>query len=148
MALIKCFFLFYLFALYRGVHPLWGNDAFPLFQISPIFPKKCSDSENFSQFYLSSKNFSIFIRQNFWLPFFSHRPQISNFHSYFPCFSTFPPCFAKIIISPLLLQLPRSVFEKFPCFLHTLCVFRPPLLRPWCIYASQMHVLDAPGFVV
>ena len=52
---------------------LWGHDAFPpCFRFPPIF-------EKFSKFYLFPKNFSIFIRQNFWWPFLSHRLQIYNF---------------------------------------------------------------------
>src|SRR6218665_911215 len=44
------------------------------------------------------------------------------------------PCFAKIIISSLLSKLSPPVFEKFTCFLHTLCVFRfPPTL-------TRMHL--------
>ena len=38
--------------------------------------------------------------------------------------SLLPPYFAKIITSPLLLQIFPSDFGKFTCFLHTLCVFR------------------------
>jgi len=40
----------------------------------------------------------------FWWPVLviDHKFTISP---YFPCFSTFPPCFAKIIISPLLSQI-------------------------------------------
>jgi len=85
-----------------------------------------------------------------------HKFRISPF---FSCFSTFPPCFAKIIISPLLLKisvphlkflgdrLPQSlpVLQKFTCFLHTLCVFRfPPYFDHDAFMHHPMHVLDAP----
>ena len=62
----------------------------------------------FLTFYLFPKKFPIFIRQNFWWPFFL---VITNFEfpPYFASFSTFPPGFAKIIISPY--------FHKCtPCF--------------------------------
>ena len=88
----------------RGVHPLWDHDAFsPLFQIPPpLFHKKISDK--FLQFYLFPKHFLTFIRQNFsWLFLvIDHKFRIPP---YFRCFSTFTPCFAKIIISPLLWQI-------------------------------------------
>ena len=87
-----------------------------------------------------------------------HKFRISPF---FSCFSTFPPCFAKIIISPLLLKisvphlkflgdrLPQSlpVLQKFTCFLHTLCVFRfPPYFDHDAFMHHPMHLglLDAP----
>src|SRR6218665_536276 len=59
--------------------------------------------------------------------FFRHRPQISN-PPYFRCFSTFPPCFAKMFLSPLLFKNFPPVFGKFTSFLHTLRVVFSPLL--------------------
>jgi len=56
-----------------------------------------------------------------------------------PLFSLFQyisPLFRKNYYSPLLWQLFPPVLHKFTCFLHTLRVFRFPLLWPWCIYAS------------
>src|SRR6218665_1909302 len=58
--------------------------------------------------------------------FFSHRPQILNF----PLFSLFQyisPYFAKFLFSPTFPNSPD--FVKFTCLLHTLCVFRFPLLQ-------------------
>jgi len=43
--------------------------------------------------------------------------------------------FKKFIISPYFRKF-TSDFLEFVCFLHTLRVFRSPLLWPWCIYAS------------
>ena len=61
----------------RGVHPPETMMHFPPCLRFPPYVRtifrlcgKCS------QFYLFPKNFSIFIRQNFWWTFFSHRPQI------------------------------------------------------------------------
>jgi len=108
----------------RGVHPPWGHDAFsPCSRFLPIF-KKISDSvKNFQNVTFSRK--------------------------FFP----FPPCFAKIIISPTLKNFP-PVFHKFTCFLHTLCGFRfPPTLtimhysspkartgRLWCLDLRVLYV--------
>ena len=84
------------------------------------------------------KNFRLEIFLNFWWPFFSHRPQISNFPPIFPVSVHFPPYFAKIIISPLLLQISFPVVEKFTCFLHTLCVFGfPPTLTMMHLCITQ-----------
>src|SRR6218665_3326325 len=101
-----------------------------MFQISPIFEKFSDSVENCQHFTFSRKIFSIFIRQNFWLPFF--------ISPYFPCFGPFPPCFAKIIIpSPTLTNFP-SVLEKFTCFLHTFSVFRfPPTLTMMHLYITK-----------
>ena len=98
----------------------------PCFRFPPYLRKIFGLSTNFLHFYLFAKNFLTFIRQNFWWPFF--KSSTTNFE--------FPPCFAKIILSPLLLQISPPVLRKFTCFLHTLRVFFPPLLWPWCIYAS------------
>ena len=118
----------------------WGHDAFsPLCQIFPYFREIFRLCGKFPEFYLFPKIFSIFIRQNFWWIF--------EFLLYFPCFSTFPLCFAKIIISPLLWQIYPPVLEKFTCCLHTLCVFRfPPSLTMMhlcitqCTYWTPLHV--------
>src|SRR6218665_437043 len=79
----------------------------PMFQISPLF------SKNFQTLW---KIFSIlpfpekilhFHPPKFLMTFFlviDHKFRISP---YFPCFSTFPPCFAKIIICP-------PNFQNFP----------------------------------
>jgi len=88
----------------------------------PYFRKNFRLRGKFSKFYLSLKILSIFVRQNFCWPFFSH--QISSF----PCFGTLSPCFAKIIIPPPYFQKFPPVFPKFTSFLHTFCVFRFPLL--------------------
>ena len=112
----------------------WGHDAFPLFQISPYFPKIFRLCGKFSKLYLFRKIFSIFIRQNFWLPFFSHPPQISNF-PLFSCFSILP-CFAKIIISSLLLKMSLLFSKNSPAFYILYMYFVFPLLWLWCIYAS------------
>jgi len=112
--------------VYRGVHPHWGHDAFPpCFRFPPYF-RKIFTVENFLNLTFSRIFFGIFIRQFRW-PFFSHRPQIFKFPPIFPV--SVPPCFAKIIISPYFDKFPLLLFEKFTCFLHTLCVFSfPPTL--------------------
>jgi len=111
----------------------------PLFSDFPPIFEKFSDSEE------SFHNFS-FSRKISWFSFSS--AEISDDHflvidhkfrisPYFLCFNTFPPCLAKTIISPLLLQIsPTSVLDKFTWFLHTLRVFRFP---PTCTF-TMMHL--------
>jgi len=110
---------------------------FPLFQISSYFPKKFQTPWNiFPILPPFPTNFSIFIHQNFWWLFLviDHKFWI---YPYFYCFSTFPPYFEKIIISPYFSKFPPW-FRKITCFfLHTLCFSFPPLIWPWCIYASH-----------
>ena len=70
--------------------------------------------------------------------FFSQQSQVSNFPLCFCYFNTVPPLFRQNYSFPLPTFINFSpVFGKFTCFLHTLCVFRFPLLLPWCIYTSH-----------
>ena len=123
----------------RGVHPPWDHDAFPPSD-SPLFFEQFSYSvEHLLNVTFSRKIFDFhppkFLMTFF--SFFSHRPQISNF-SLFSLFRyILPPCFAKICISPYLKNFP-SVFEKFACVLHTLCVFPfPPSLTMMHLCITQ-----------
>ena len=113
---------------------------FPLFQISPQFPKKIDIPwkilpipENFVRFSSAKISDDLFlvIDYNFLIS------------PGFPCFTEFHPYFAKIIV--LLLKIP-PFFVKFTCFLHTLCVF---LFSPYfdhdAFMNQAMHVLDAPA---
>ena len=121
----------------QGVHPPWDHDAFPpCFRYPPYFRKMFRLWGKFSQFYLFSKNFLIFIRRNFRWLFFSHRPQTSNSPP-FSLFQYISLCFAKIIIPPY--------FDKFPSLFATnssafyilyVYVYISPILWPRCIYAS------------
>ena len=112
--------------------PLWDQMMHlpPPFQISPYSLKIFRLHGKFSNFYL-------FICQNFWWLFFSHRPQMSKFSPIFLyTFCTFPPLSRKSLFPPYFEKFPPSVFKKFTCFLRTFHVFLPPLLWPRCIYAS------------
>ena len=113
----------------------------PLFQISPIFEKNF----DFLKFYLVPTKFHIFIRQNFWRPFFlSHRPQISNFPPVLPVLLHFPLIRENLLFHPTFQNLP-PVFEKFNSFLHTLRVIFPPTLTMMhlcitqCTYWTPLH---------
>src|SRR6218665_50392 len=73
----------------------------PCFRFPPYFRNIFELSRKKFKFYLFPKTFLTFIRQNsfFW-------SSTTNFElpPYFRCFSTFPR-YAKIILSPLLLQI-------------------------------------------
>ena len=97
----------------------------------------------FPKFYLLPKIFSIFIRQNFWWPFFWRQPQVSNLPPSF-AISMDSPYFAKIILSPY--------FSKFPLFSLNLRVFTYSLCFSFPLYFDHdafmhhtLHVLDALG---
>ena len=114
------------------------NDALsPVSDFPSVFEKNFRLRGKISDFTFSYKLFS-FHPPKFPMTFFCHWLQILNLPTYFRCFTTFSPYkyFGKIIISPYLCKFP-SDFAKPTCFLHTLCVFRFPLLWPWCIYASH-----------
>src|SRR6218665_2842011 len=96
----------------------------PVSDFSPNFEKLSNSVENFLNFTFSRK-FSQFPSAK--ISHDSHRPQISNFPPYFPCFTTFPSVSRQLLFPPYFSKFP-PVLEKFTCFLHTLCVFRFPLL--------------------
>ena len=94
---------------------------FPCFRFSPYFQEIFRIFGKFFKFYLFPKNFPFSSARISDDLFFSHRPQMLNFPPILPVLEHFPPDSRQFIISP--------------SFLHTLRVF-PPLLFPWCIYAS------------
>src|SRR6218665_1976909 len=94
----------------------------PCFRFSPYFRKIFRLCGKFSKFYLFPKNLLIFNPLKFLMTFFLViEPQISN-PPYFPCFSTFPPVFAKIITSPYFSQF-LPCFRKIDLlFTYFLCI--------------------------
>jgi len=120
--------------LYQGrpSHPETMMHFPPYFRF-PLFSKNSKILLEILKFYHFPKKFPIFIRQNFWWLFFSHRLQILN-PPYFACFSTFPLDWRKLLFPPYFHKFP-PVFGKFTSFL-ILSVYFPPLLWPWCMYAS------------
>ena len=102
----------------RGVHPPWGHDAFPPVSDFPLFSKIFWLSGKFQKFDLFPKKFPLFIRQNFWRPFFSHRPQISDFSPIFPVLVHFPPDSQKLIIFPYFSKFPPLLSKNFSIFIH------------------------------
>jgi len=114
----------------------------PCFRFPPHFRKIFGLSGKFLQFDLFPTNF-LTHPQKFLMTFFlliDHKFRISP---YFRYFRTFPPCFAKIILSPLLLQIFPPVLGKFTCFLHALRVYSPYFDHDAFMH-HPMHVLDAP----
>ena len=111
-----------------------------LFQISPLFPKKCPDSvENFHNFTFSTKKFR----------FSSDKISDDLFYS-----STtnlqFPPIFSVSVHFPLF----SPTFANFPFdfvkfrlrVLYILSMFSfPPSLTTMHLCITQIHSLDAPG---
>ena len=80
------------------------------------------------------------------MTFFSHRPHILNFPPIFPVISTFPSCFAKIIIFPYFYKFHPPVIDKFTSFFYILYVyFVPPYFDHDAFMHHPMHVLDALG---
>jgi len=117
------------------------------FRFPPIF-EKISDSEgNFHNFTFSRKiswfssaelsdDLFLVIDHKFWIS------------PYFPCFSTFPLLFPENYYFPPYFDKLPPVLDKFTCFLHTLRVFRFPLLWPWYIYASPNARTGRPRVII
>jgi len=135
----------------RGAHPLWGNDAFPLCFRFPLFPKilqtqwKMFPISPFPKeiFQFSSKKF------HFWWPFVLVVDSNFWISPYFRCFSTFPPYFGKIFISPHFFKFPLWFRQIYVYFFYLLYVFfvSPSLtmMHLWH-HTMHVHVLDASAY--
>jgi len=128
---------------HRGVHPQSQWCIYPCFRFSPISDKFPDSMKNFANFTFSQQNFSVFIRRNFWWPFFLVIDSEFRISPYKSCIfakqkAYISPYFGKLFIPPTFFKLPPD-FVKFTCFYvgPTLRVFRFPLVLPWCIYASH-----------
>ena len=102
---------------------------FHLFQISPYFRKKFTILP-------FPKKISIFIAKISDYLFLVIDYTNFEFLPYFCCCSTFPPISGKLLFPPTFANF-NPDFVKFTSFLHTVCVFRFPLVWSWCIYASH-----------
>src|SRR6218665_2212822 len=128
--------------LTRGVHPSEAMMHFPpVSDFPPIF-EKCSDSvENFQNVTFSrkmSRFSSAKISDDLFLVI-DHKFRISL------CFGTFPPCFAKIIISPLLSKMSPCFRIIHLLFTYFMCISFPPCFDHDAFMHQPMHVLDASG---
>ena len=109
----------------------------PCFRFSPYFRKKISDSVEIFPILPLPKKFSIFFRQNFWWPFFSHRQQMLN-SPYFRCFITFSPILLKFLFRPLLFPISSTISKNLRVF-YILYVFfvSPPSLTMMHLCITQ-----------
>src|SRR6218665_727757 len=114
------------------------------FRFPPILDKFSDSVENFQNVAFSRKEFRFSSAKISDDLFLSHRPQISKFPPFFPVLVVhFPPVSRKLLFPPTLKNVP-PLFEKFICFLHTLCVFRfPPTLTMMHLCITQCT--DAPA---
>ena len=108
--------------------PLWDHDAFsPSVSDFPhCFRKNFRFFGKFIKFDLFPKKFPIFIRQNFWWPFFSHRPQILNSPPILPVLVHFLSDWRKLLFPPYFHKFPPLFSENSPAF-YILCVYFLPL---------------------
>jgi len=136
-----------MFYICRGVHPpLRPWCISPLFQISPLFSKNVQTLWKIFNILPFPEKFLDFHPPKFLMTFFSHRPQISKFPSYFLCFSTFPSYLAKIIISPLYFEKFPPLFSKnSPSFYILYVYFVSPYFDHDAFMHHPMRVLGAPA---
>ena len=92
-----------------------------IFKILP-FPEKSLDFHT-SKFLMT---FLLVIDRKFRVP---------PYFPFFPVSVHFPPCFAKIIISPYF-EIFSPVFKKYTCFLH-ICITFPPTLTMMRLCITQ-----------
>jgi len=128
---------------YRGVHPLWGNDAFPpCFRFPHYFWKKFRTPRIISPIWPFPKMFPDFHPPKFLTTFLKFILVIHHTFRISPLFSSFnsfpPTCISGNFSSPLLLQISLPDFGKFTCFYiaYFTCISFL-LILPWCIYASH-----------
>src|SRR6218665_572084 len=106
----------------------------PVSDFPPPFSKNFLTLKKIFTILPFSEKFLDFHPPKFLMTFFSHRPQILN-SPIFPVSVHFPPISRKLLFPTYFDKFP-PILDNFICFLHTLRVFRYPLLLP-------MHVLDA-----
>src|SRR6218665_1706097 len=118
----------------------------PLFQISPLFLKIFRTFWKFFTILPFPEKFLDLHPPKFLMTFFfSHRPQISNFPSYFRCFSTFSPLFREhFSFPPTFTNFPPCFRQIHLLFTYFTCIF-PPYFDHDAFMHHPMHVLDAPG---
>ena len=137
--------------LYRGVHPPWGNDAFsPCFRFPSVSENIFGLRGKFSQSYVFRKNFSIFIRQNFWRPFLviDHKFWMSPL--FYSLFQHICSPISEIFSFPLLFQISPWFHKIYMSFYIRFVFFVPPTLTMMHLaYASHnaRTLLDAPNLM-
>jgi len=116
----------------------------PLFQISPLFSKKCFDSvENFPNSTFSRKLFrfsSAKLSDDLFLVI-NHKFRISPL---FLLFQYISPYFAKIILSPYFSKFPPFFRYIYVGFTYFVLFSFPPYFDHDAFMHHTMHVLDAP----
>src|SRR6218665_2232022 len=117
----------------RDVHPPETMMHFPSVSDFPLFSKKFQTLRKIFTILPFPQKFLYFHHPKFFMTFFSHRPQISNF----PLFSLFQyisPLFRENYYFPPTLTNFPLVLDKFILFLYTFRVFSFPLLLPYFFY--------------
>jgi len=133
-------------SIVRGVHPPWGHDVFPLFQIPPIF-------ETFSE---SVQNFPNFTSSRKIVPFSSAKISDDFFLKKSPTNFEFPPVFSVLVHFPLFREnyyFPPTFKNFSPMFstnspaFYMLSVYLVPSYFDHDAFMHHpMHVLDAPEY--
>ena len=115
----------------------------PCFRFPP-YSEKFSDFLQIFTILPFPEKFLDFHPPKFLMTFFlviDHKFRIST---YFPCFNnTFPPCFAKIILSPYFYKFSPYFRQIHLLFTYFTCI--PPYFDHDTFMHHPMHVLDAPG---
>ena len=115
------------------VHPSETMMHFLLFQISSLFSKK---------FQTLRKIFTILPFAEKFLDFHPPKFQMTFFQS---STTNFPPCFAKIIVSPPTLTNFPLFYTNSPAFTYFTCISFPPYFDHDVFMHHPMHVLNAPA---
>ena len=117
----------------------------PCFRFHPYFRKISQTPWKTYPNFTFSRKISRFSSAKISDDFFSHQMTTSFEFPVFSLFHYISPLFRKkILFSTYFYKIP-SVFGKFTCFLHTLCVFRSPYFDHDAFMHHTTHVLEATG---
>src|SRR6218665_3602917 len=111
----------------------------PCFRFPPIFEKNLNFVENVRNVNFSRKISRFSSAKISDDPFLSSTTNF-EFPPYFPGFSTFPPCFAKIIISPYFDKFPPCFRKIQLLFTYFMCISFPPYFYHDAFMHYPMHV--------
>src|SRR6218665_2329846 len=120
----------------------------PLFQIFPQFPKNFRTFRKILKILPFPEKFLDFHPPTFFMTFLSSTTNF-EFPPYFRCFSTFPLCFAKIVLSPYVYKFPHCfrqihlLFTYFTVYCITQCTYWTPLdislFRYLCLFDGMCN---------
>src|SRR6218665_420375 len=148
MDILKSVYLKQYFAYVQGrPSPSEAMMHFPCFRFPPYFRKMFRRSKILKMLPFPEKFLDFhpqkFLMTSFFFLVIDHKFRMSPC---FPCFGTFPFCFAKIIIPPYFHKFPPCFRKIHLLFTYFMCISFPPYFDHDAFMQHPTHVLDASGY--